>query len=215
MKSIQLLTTSLLFILSLSSIAQEEQAFQKKFFVGVHVAPTYSNRAFGMASDCKPAMGFVSGISGQYNFSPRWSLHVELNYERTRYTILDRNVYGPNAAIPIGDRLTRTFYSIGNIQLPISMKYNFIHKEKISVFVNAGTILNFVSDYNGVSDYADGSTRYYHLRSGFNHSVGLIAGLGTDITLSQRMHLTLEGRATDCSFISYGLFTGFTYQLSK
>jgi hypothetical protein len=36
-----------------------------------------------------------------------------------------------------------------------------------------------------------------------------------DVTLGQRMHLTLEARMTNTVFISYGLFTGLTYQLSK
>jgi hypothetical protein len=202
-------------VLSLSSMAQEEKKSTPNFSIGVHATPTYSNRVLGMPSDYKPSMGFVSGVSGQYNFSPRWALHVELNYERSAFKVIDRNVYADNAATPIGQRLTQTAYKVNNIQLPISMKFNFINKEKVRVYVHAGTFINYVSGYNAVSNYADGSTQHFHGTSRLNRSLGLIVGLGTDITLTQRLHLTLEARATNFNYISYGLFVGLTYQLSK
>jgi hypothetical protein len=221
MKSTTLLNISLLlFFLNSSSMAQEEENYSKKIFIGIHATPTYSNRVWLSSPNYKPAMGFVSGVSGQCNFSKRWALHTELNYERSGYTVFDRNVY-IDFTLPYvpPNRVTQTAYKINNFQLPISMKYNFINKEKITAFVNAGTIVNYIQSYKGVSTYTDGFTQHIHGKSNFansgNHYFGLIAGLGTDITLGQRMHLTLEARVINTVHISYGLFTGLTYQLSK
>lgn len=223
MKSTTFLNIALLSLLfNIAAVAQEENISNKKFFVGVHATPTYTNRIWGMPSEFKPAVGFVSGVSWQCNFSTHWALHVELDYERSGFTVIDRNIYFDSSSpfyVPLGNRLTQTIYGVNNIQLPISMKYIFISKEKISAFVNAGTISNYIFSFDGESTYADGSTFRFHEKCSFtnprNNNLGFLVGLGTDITLCKHMHLTLEARATNSKNTSYGLFTGLTYQLLK
>lgn len=217
MKPTQLLLTGLLLSVFASSLkAQEEKASKPNFNIGVHAAPTYCNRVLGMRSDFKPLMGFITGVSGQVNFSSRWALHVEMNCEVSRYIAMNRNSFP--YGIPPERQETQTVYNYNNLEIPISMKFNFINKEKIKVFVNAGTINMLPISYKASTSYADGSTQQtaktFRLDSR-NHSLGLIAGLGTDMTLSPRLHLTLEARMTNGVFISYGLFAGLTYQLSK
>jgi hypothetical protein len=232
MKSKSTLVKLILPILVVTFQTYAQEQGERKFAIGVHAAPTYSTlqkgSPFNNNTDYKPLMGLISGVSGQYNFCPRLALYAELNYEKAGYIYSPASPFGDYTDpptipcfVPIFSKSTITYNSI---TLPISLKYNFIQRNSIRVFANAGTLVNYTYSEDR-SNYYEGDLREqvhttYSYKLGNNYDPGALVGLGTDITLSKLVHLTLEIRDhLNLRTIDFGrrnaigLLTGVSFQL--
>jgi hypothetical protein len=227
--NLNILKIVLPFLFMAFQISAQETA-ERKFAIGMHVAPTCSTINFNsdMVNDpagYKPLIGCITGISGQFNFCPRLALHAELNYEKTGY------IYSPSSPLVYNDMsyaphiyyaLSKSVVSINHITLPVSLKFNFVKRTNICVFVNAGTYVNYTYSYNINNYYGNGSESHlydsYSYKQGNSYGPGALLGLGTDIRLCKRMHLTLEVRdhlnLKDIDLVrsnAVGLLTGLSY----
>lgn len=232
MKSTSTLVKLILPILFVTFQTNAQELEERKFAIGVHAAPTYSTlqkgSLFNNNADYKPTMGFISGVSAQYNFCSRLALHAELNYEKAGYIYSQPSPYADGADpasvpcfVPI---FSKSIVTCNSITLPISLKYNFIQRNSIRVFANAGTLVNYTYSEDR-SNYYQGDRREevhttYSYKLGNNYDPGALVGLGTDITLSKFVHLTLEIRDhLNLRTIDFGkrnavgLLTGISFQL--
>jgi hypothetical protein len=215
--------------------ASAQETKERKFTIGIHAGPTDVTMHFKASPtynsySYKPFTGLIAGISGQFNFCSHVALHVELNYEKTGFIFFPAplvyiDIVGPDGLIHSVPGKFKTVTTNNNITLPVSLKFNFIQKNSIRVFVNAGTFINYTYSFNKVDYYDDGHKYHvYSARSSKliinNYDPGALLGIGTDITLYKRMHLTVEIRdhlnlrAVDFTRSNaVGLLTGLTFQL--
>jgi hypothetical protein len=213
--------------LAIYTNAQEQE--ERKFAIGIHAAPTYvtihlEQQRHLKNNQYKPVTGCIAGISGQFNFSPRVALHAELNYEKTGSVFLPNYTNASDTwpcFVPI---VVKIVTNTNSITLPVSLKFNFIQRNKILVFANAGTFVSYTYS-NDITTYnyfggKSGSHDTYSYKMGNNYDPGALVGLGTDIALSKRIHLTLEVRdhlnLRDIKLIkanAAGLLTGLSFQL--
>lgn len=215
---------------TLQTSAQEQE--ERKFAIGVHAAPTYSTKGspFNNNADYKPTTGLILGVSGQYNFCSRVALHTELNYEKAGYIYSPPSPYADGAdpaSVPcFAPIFSKSIITYNSITLPISLKYNFIQRNSIHVFANAGTLVNYTYTYSldRINYYGGDLKEQFHTtysyKLGNNYGLGALVGLGTDITLSKLVHLTLEIRDhLNLRTIDFGrrnavgLLTGISFQL--
>lgn len=167
-----------------------------KFLIGMQVSPTYHivNTPAIKNYEYRPQAGFSVGFAWQYNFSKRFALHTEFNYEEIGYTRRQIDImYGFNPY----PHLTTFRSSI--LTIPLTMKFNVISKSKTKLFINTGVVGGYVlndqiaaqtngDSWNYKKSYAPDDRPYPYW--------GCIAGVGMEQRITQRLQLSIEAR--DC-----------------
>ena len=176
---------------------------QPRYFIGIHGSPTlhiidWDNKLDGIGMDeqvhtstVTPLIGYMAGISFQYNFSALLALHSEINYEKIGYSVrqdADYEIWGCFGASPFKTTSWSTSYT-----LPTTFKFNIINGHKTNLFLNAGTGFQVFNKQSIKSEYFSGLTypaNQYKERA----TIQALIGLGTDIQLTKYFHLVLEAR---------------------
>ncbi|HSH65219.1 MAG TPA: outer membrane beta-barrel protein [Bacteroidia bacterium] len=218
-----------LLFLHLHSIAQEKKSTET--YIGIHGIPIISTfhapSAGSNLATYKPAIGIIAGLAGQFNFTSRFALRVELNFEKNRYfefPSYEGQIINIIALQPVNSKIDHIVHSSYNIALPVSMKFNFIHKEKINVFVNFGNYLNYKYCDRSTYFYKNGEKKRLDINQSFkttnNYDPGLLVGTGADIRISKRIRLTMELRdqlnltnVTSLRKNAIGILTGVVFKL--
>ncbi|HET6225130.1 MAG TPA: outer membrane beta-barrel protein [Bacteroidia bacterium] len=232
-------TLFILFLLVFAqpSIAQTRNTFQKQTFVGVHGSPTLYIPRWNFNNDqykLQPLVGFMTGVSFQYNFLKHFELHVELNYEETGYRSIAQNPC-PDCII-YNDVYTGNMFALPSnfthryqyLSLPVSLKFNMIKRERFAFFLDAGINFRaFLGEDLVAANYYTGETLYAFHYDRKEKYLGGLAGLGVDFTLTKRVHVFIEARdyffnrrltETDNMELtqhSFQLIVGLTYRLNQ
>lgn len=174
----------------------------KEVHTGVHGSPIVYLPSWHLSKGSQkpePQMGYMTGISFQYNFSKRLALYTELNYEQINYKtvaaisddIIYQDVFIENQFMLPTDHSYKKQY----ISMPLSLKFNMIKREKFSFFLNTGTYLNnFFSENVTTTNHYTGEILHNNHFDRKERYIGAIAGLGIDCNFTKKLHLLVEAR---------------------
>lgn len=236
MKTNPILVALCLLIGFKGAYSQTATTFSKETYIGIHGSPTVYLPSWHLNSETRkiePGMGYMAGISFQHNFSKRFALCTELNYEQIGYRtvakisddIIYQDVFIGNVFLLPMDQTIKKQY----ISMPLTLKFNMIKRKKFSLFLNTGSYLNnFFSEDITTTNHFTGEIIHSNHFSRKEKYIGAIAGLGIDCSLSKNLHLLVEARdyffnrylhETDPNFEltshSFRLLAGLSYRLYK
>ncbi|HRG37429.1 MAG TPA: outer membrane beta-barrel protein [Bacteroidia bacterium] len=167
-------------------------------------------------STVKPLIGYMTGISFQYNFLPRFALHSEINYEKTGYSVRQDRDYEIWRCFGIFPYQTTIWLS--SYTLPTSLKFIVIKGSKANLFIQGGTSLSVFNKESRKSEY-DVEIDYPPTISKERFAAHGLIGLGTSFQLTRRFQITVEARdylSTDkleSNTHSFRLLTGLSFKL--
>lgn len=154
--------------------------------IGIEGGPSYTNMFGSTIFDLeKGKLGYLAGISYQYNFPKIFSIRTGFSIEHKGTFI---GTFDDSTGTTIGD----AFREINYLSIPILARFSF-GKNKFKFFVNAGGYLGFIFDSNVRILTPTG----YLAPSGFDISrfdIGATLGGGISYTIGNRINLSLEIR---------------------
>jgi Outer membrane protein beta-barrel domain len=143
----------LLFCISFLLISITSNSQNSKIKFGVQAGLNYSTlwgydlpSYYAPSYTESPDFGFLGGLSCEYQFKEKLSLHVELSYERktqksNNNILINDSDFDPTNSIN-GEEKFETKKNYDYLVLPIMLKYDF--KDKNSFFVNGGPFIGFL-----------------------------------------------------------------------
>jgi hypothetical protein len=224
MKKLNLLTLGLL----LTFIVNGQD---KKLSIGIVGSPDFYNYDFNNISvydhKYKTKINYSAGLRLQYSFTEKIGITTGVQYSTKGY-ILDYAwiVAAPNdPAIPEESNL-----KVNYLDVPLMISYNFIIRDKVSLFASSGIMTSFLINSKETSTMADGSnkeTEFLKVLYKQKLNTVLLAfelDLGLKYNLNEKLFLTLvpyfrygfnkiDDDILKSTPASYGGLLGFHYNL--
>lgn len=185
----------ILFIYAQLCLAQDTP----KFLVGLQGSPTvyliskhFQNKDYNYQSKT----GYSIGFTWQFNFSKRFALRTEINYEQTGYTTKQKEtgvIWGDLFPFPYSSAIKTNV-----LTMPITMKFNMMAKEKTNLFLNTGFfgryLLQSTYDYTYLTGERYIYKQHYRLSDNLDPYVGGVIGLGVERKINKHLQFSLEAR---------------------
>lgn len=152
----------------------------------IPVTPLYSE---------SPAFAFLGGINFEYLINEKWSLKLELNYERKSQKADNTlEIFDNNGSSKVYNFTSKKNYDY--MVLPIMMKYSFSNKN--SFYINGGPFIGYLLKSNITNDLEniDGFNRGSFETTKYNNKTdfGLSIGLGKNFEIKEKNSIFIEIR---------------------
>ena len=203
MRSLLLL---MIIIFPAMGFCQSEKPSRRLSSIGIMISPNYSYRTLNFASSNQwiaetrndeeiGNFGFTAGFQAHYRIGRNLKFETGLLYSnkslKTKYEDLTWASSGPD--LP---SRSKTIYHFKYVALPVSVSYNFLVINKMSLFATAGLSASiFLSKKtNVVATYPDGDNSSHASSKQWGYSrfnLSATIGAGIDYRLSKR--ITLRG----------------------
>ena len=179
-------------LVSTASLAQEDKTFKDnkgKLFAGIQAGPalyTVIPHENPYAMSIQAQMGYLAGVSGQFQLHPRFSVHHEINYGTIAYMLLYDH--------PAPDQVKMIRVKDECLYIPAMIRLYAI-KGKTNFFIEAGLFSSFILKETRVSTYRNNTQKtFVYVHADDNSWAGACGGLGIDSQLSEQLHLFVDAR---------------------
>ncbi len=207
-----LLVASLAYFLPNKMLAQSDQSKERKWSISVNIAPEVANRSLSSEDSFdnfiislrnnseKAMLAYTGGLGVEFKPCKRFSIRSGVQYAvKGHATTME--IWSP----PTGPQSTGTvtirneYHSIG---IPVIASYDFIKKDRLSIFIAAGGSINYLyKQYSRIRQDTDSPLQIDNSSSipaenqfaGFNIiNPSAVVSLGADVKLGERSTLRIE-----------------------
>jgi hypothetical protein len=203
----------------------------KKLSIGIVGSPDFYNYDFNSTPTFnhkyKSKINYSAGLRLQYSFTEKFGITTGLQYSTKGY-ILDYNWIVSDANDPLIPEESNL--EVNYLDIPLTITYNFIIRDKLSLFTSTGVVMGFLMNNKETSTMADGSKKENEFlnvlyQQKLNSTLlALELGLGLKYNLNEKLFLTLVPHfrygfnKIDDDILksvptSYGVLLGFHYNL--
>lgn len=168
-------------------------AQQNKFNVGVEGGPSLINiRGDAFGDYANPSIGFIGGITLQYNFPKLLSLRTNVSYER-KGTQISNIWYKASSGNEVYANKLRLNFDY--ISVPVLLRANF--GKKVDFFLNAGAFFGYLLQEKEISVGELGEPRIFSVvqtSKFYRFDTGVTLGCGITVPVKNKLLLSVELR---------------------
>lgn len=196
----KLVTIILLFFFQ-CGFSQTKNPFLESLGIGSSLDHVTFNK-FGTATD--PEYGLTSGFFLKKKLKKRFTLVSGLVYSNRSYEIKNISPWSGSVSDSGIDNITDTLYdkkvTFNNIELPLTLNWNFLSKEKFKLYALAGFSFNYhlnhLRRWRVLSpervEYYSFKKLYPYTSDGQRLEVGTLIGIGFDYKLNPKWSLSAQ-----------------------